>query len=109
MRVASRLTAGVALAITVCWVLALALQGSTDVLFYLSPALLILLPLLTGRYVGEELIAKIVAKRTPRPRRDVGPGAISRRPRARALPRGTRLIAFSLAERPPPALPQPMI
>lgn len=106
MRLASRLTAGAALALTACWVLALAFSGSTDVLFYLSPALLILAPLVAGRYIGEELIAKLAARRAPRTRarRTL---AAARRPRVRTRPRGSALIAFSLAERPPPALAAP--
>jgi hypothetical protein len=94
----------VALVITVGWSLALALDGSTDVLFYLAPALLILAPLLAGRYVGEELIGRLGAKRDRRPRISASSPAPSPRQPARRLPRGTRLIAFSLAERPPPAL-----
>jgi hypothetical protein len=102
MRLAGRLTAGVALAITVSWALALALAGSTDVLLFLAPALLVAAPLLAGRYVGEELIAKLVAKRFRKPRRAFAPAARTPRAPASWLPRGTRLIAFSLAERPPP-------
>jgi hypothetical protein len=102
MRLAGRLTAGVALAITVSWALALALAGSTDVLLFLAPALLVAAPLLAGRYVGEELIAKLATKRVRERRR--ASASATRAPRAPAswLPRGTRLIAFSLAERPPP-------
>jgi len=39
--------------VTVCWVLALALAGSTDTLFFLAPALLIVAPLIAARYLGE--------------------------------------------------------
>lgn len=108
MRLASRLTSGLALTVTVCWVLALALAGSTDTLFFLAPALLIVAPLVAGRYLGEELIAKLVAKRCRPPRRPTAvPASITRPPLARS-PRGTRLLAFSRAERPPPfgLLPQ---
>lgn len=102
MRLASRLTSGLALAVTVCWAFALALSGSTDTLLFLAPALLIVAPLIAGRYPGEELIAKLVAKRSRRPRR----AALVRAPLSRAAvvrsPRGTRLLAFSRAERPPP-------
>lgn len=90
--------------ITLCWIAALAITGSTDVLLFLAPALLIVVPLFAGRYFGEELIAKLIAKRGGRRRR--APASLARIPRqlAALLPRGARLIAFSLAERPPPSL-----
>jgi hypothetical protein len=105
---AGRFTDGKALAVTLCWVVALAVTGSTDALLFLAPALLIVIPLLGGHYVGEELIVKLAAKRA-RPRRR-GARSIAR-PLSSAenwAPRGARLIAFSLAKRPPPAalLPQ---
>lgn len=103
MRPDRRSTAGVALALTVCWTVALGVTGASDALFYLSPALLIFVPLIAGRYVGEELIAKLAVRRRrrPRPARAI---TVTKRPLARILPRDTSLIAFSLAERPPPAL-----
>jgi hypothetical protein len=101
MRFLRHHSAGLAVALTCAWALGLAFSGSTDMLFYLAPALLIVVPLVAGRYVGESLVLKLAARgrvRRPRPLRT------SRIPRAHALqvPRGTRLIAFSLAERPPP-------
>lgn len=75
------------------------------ILFVLAPTLLILVPLLSGRYVGEELIAKLVARSVARRRRP----RVTLQPAAPApttwRPRGTRLIAFSLAKRPPPHVP----
>jgi hypothetical protein len=108
MRLLSRLTSGLALAITVCWAFGLALSGSTDTLLFLAPALLIVAPLIAGRYLGEELIAKLVAKRTRRPRPAAATPAPVPRPPAAWSPRGARLLAFSRAERPPPLrlLPQ---
>jgi hypothetical protein len=108
MRLASRFTAGFALAITVCWALALALSGSTDALLFLAPALLIVAPLVAGRYMGEELIARFAAKRTRRPQRPSTRSAPAPRQPVVRLPHGTSLIAFSLAKRPPPSslLPQ---
>jgi hypothetical protein len=102
MRFAGRLTAGLALALTCCWALALAFAGLSEVLFYLAPGLLILAPLLAGRYVGESLIVKLVAARE---RRRLRPARVRRMPKAPAIGRlsSGRLIAFSLAERPPPA------
>jgi hypothetical protein len=87
---------------TVCWVLALAFAGSTDVLLFLAPALLLVAPLVAGRYVGETLITKLAARRFG-PRRRPSAPRISTPPAATLwLPRGTRLLACSLAKRPPP-------
>jgi hypothetical protein len=102
MRLTGRFTERRALAFTLCWVLALAVTGSTDVLLFLAPALLIAVPLFCGRYFGEELIAKLAARRNRKPRRArLAPALTPGAPRT-WRPRGRRLIAFSLAERPPP-------
>jgi hypothetical protein len=75
---------------------------SPDVLLAV-PALLLLLPLLAGRYVGEERLARLAGDALARRRRS--PVSIgSRRRTRRVLPRGGRLIAAALAERGPPAL-----
>lgn len=103
MRFGSDFIARVALAVAACWAVALALTGSTDVLLFLAPALLIAVPLIAGRYVGEKLIARLVERRGAKRRRPVSTPATRPRRPAVWLPRGTRLIAFSLAERPPPA------
>jgi hypothetical protein len=65
--------------------------------------LVLALPLLSGRYVGEEQILRlaaafVAARRRPAPALSPTIG----RTRLR-LPRGGRLLAFSLAVRPPPA------
>lgn len=108
MRFANRYSDRGALTITLCWVIALAVSGSSDVLLFLAPALLIAVPLLAGRYVGEGLIAKLAAVRArrPRPLPSIAPRPC--KPAIR-LPRGTALLAFSLAERPPPLRPLPQI
>jgi hypothetical protein len=70
-----------------------------------SPALVLALPLLAGRYVGEERIARLAAHLhadAPRAARRLA-ARLPRAPRA-LLPRGGRLIAFGLAERGPPAV-----
>jgi len=105
MGLSSRFFAGAALAATVCWVLALGLLDSTEALLFMAPALLLAAPLLAGRYVGESLIERL-ASRHERPRRRLAASSLSP-PRLGVLtlaPRGTRLIAFSLAKRPPPGL-----
>jgi hypothetical protein len=67
------------------------------------PALLLLVPLLAGRYVGETRIGRLAGRR-PRRRPAQRTVAMRRRP-VRSRPRGGRLIAVSLAERGPPGLP----
>ncbi|HEX6601838.1 MAG TPA: hypothetical protein VF030_04290 [Solirubrobacterales bacterium] len=104
MNLAERLTPQASLAMTLCWVALLALTGSTDVLLFLAPALLIVIPLLSGRYLGEELIAKFVARRARSRQRAAAPAPIAPPLPATWLPRGNHLIAFGLAKRPPPAL-----
>lgn len=101
MQSTGRFTEKRALAITLFWVAALALSGSTDVLLFLAPSLLIAIPLLFGRYPGEELIAQLQARRTPRPPRPRRALPTPRPPRT-WRPAGSHLIAFSLAKRPPP-------
>jgi hypothetical protein len=103
MRFGSDFLARLALGIALCWAVALALLGSTDVLLFLAPALMIAIPLLAGLYVGEKLIVRLIEGRDDERRRRLAtaPAPAPRHP-AVWLPRGTRLIAFSLAERPPP-------
>lgn len=105
MRLAGRFTDSTALAITLCWVAVLAAVGSTDVLLFIAPALLIAIPLFAGHYLGEELIVKLAAKRVrPRRRAVTAPGHRPSSTPTSRRPRGTSLIAFSLAKRPPPAV-----
>ena len=104
MPLASRFTDKKALAITLCWVAALAVTGSTEALLFLAPALLIAIPLLGGRYLGEELVVKLAAGRARPARR--ARTALAWSPLSAPAswqPRGSGLIAFSLAKRPPPA------
>jgi hypothetical protein len=74
-------------------------------LLLLSPALALLLPLLAGRYVGEDALERLAARvGAPRRRRRPAPAPLPRR-RPRATPvRGGRLLAAALAERGPPAV-----
>ena len=76
----------------------------TGVLF-LSPAIVLLASLLTGRYVGEKQIAWLAgAIRCGRRRRHLRTASPASPLRGRMLmPRGGRLVAMSLAVRPPPA------
>jgi hypothetical protein len=78
---------------------------SADVLLAV-PALLLFLPLLAGRYVGEEGLGRLVARRRVRPLRPAGTFGHAR-PTPCVPPRGGRLIAAALAQRGPPALIAP--
>jgi hypothetical protein len=80
-----------------------ALPGLLDALAYLLPPLLLLVVLVARRYPGERaLLALIAGDRHGRRSTCIGFLIAKRRPRA-MVPRGGRLIACSLAVRPPPA------
>jgi hypothetical protein len=86
--------------------LAESVTGLHTGLLLLSPALVLALPLLAGRYFGEDALERLAARvAVPRRRRRVagGPPPARRRPRVRAI-RGGRLIAAALAERAPPVM-----
>jgi hypothetical protein len=78
------------------------IAGVHTSLLFLSPALVIALPLLAGRYVGEERLLAI-ARALPRPRRRARRSRPACGLPAQVLPRGGLLIATALAVRPPPA------
>jgi len=84
---------------------ALVVPGMETGVLFLSPAIILLASLLTGHYVGEESLGRLVAafrqRRPWRPR--VAGSPLPRRLRA-LMPRGGRLVATSLAVRPPPLL-----
>ena len=65
------------------------------------PALILLVPLIAGRYVGEEQLTRLL-RRAPAPVRRAQPALLPPRPRRRAMARGGRLIGVSLARREPP-------
>jgi hypothetical protein len=89
-------------ALTVVWLLGLELLGVEAALAYLAPALLILLPLVTGRYPGDEALLRAAGRRA-RSRRRLPPVAVPRRRRdVGLLPRGGRLVGAALAGRAPP-------
>jgi hypothetical protein len=98
-----RLLFGLAALTVLLAVLQSATGVSGDVLLA-APALVLLLPLLAGRYVGEDGIARLGALLAPVRRRSVHavPAALPLRA-PRVLARGGRLIAVALARRGPPA------
>jgi hypothetical protein len=90
--------AGITLALA-----SLTLVGAqTDVLLA-APVLVFALPLLAGRYVGEEQLARLAAAFVVARRRPAAAIMPTVRRAPRDVPRGGRLIAASLAVRPPPA------
>ncbi|UUY06109.1 hypothetical protein LRS13_11520 [Svornostia abyssi] len=92
-------------AVGVLCVLPIALGAPIDLLLA-APVLLLALPLLAGRYLGEETLdrlARVVAARR-RPRTVAALLSTARGPRV-LLARGGALLARSLAVRPPPAAP----
>jgi hypothetical protein len=90
-------------AVTAALVCLLALAGHTELLAYAAPLLVVALPLVLGRYLGEETLERLRSR--PR-RRTRHPRLVAQRVTGRRLgafvPRGARLIAHSLAERGPP-------
>jgi hypothetical protein len=74
---------------------------STDLLLAV-PVFVFALPLLAGRYVGEEQLARLAAAFCAVRRRPALTIAPHPRRRTSRLPRGGRLIAAALAVRPPP-------
>ena len=90
-------------ALSVAFVAVQSLTGLSPDVLLAAPALLLFLPLLAGRYVGEERLARLAARsRAPRVRAVSSSRPVLRAPRV--LARGGRLIAVALAERAPPAL-----
>jgi hypothetical protein len=81
----------------------LLLPGMATGVLFLSPAIVLLASLLTGRYVGEDGIRRLAASVRRRDSREArAPQTpLHRRPRA-LLPRGGSLVGTSLAVRPPP-------
>jgi len=79
----------------------LTLLGVHSDVLLAAPVLVFALPLLAGRYVGEEQLARLVAAFRGASRRAATTMAPGARRTERRLPRGGRLIA-ALAVRPPP-------
>jgi len=81
------------------------LSGLGTGLLYLAPALILALPLLAGRYVAEDKVARLAAGVVWWRRRRAVNRLVARLPRSpRVLAaRGGRLLADGLAERGPPA------
>ena len=89
--------------VTSALLLLAALAGHPDQLVFAAPLFLLSVPLLAGRYVGEDTLERL-RRETPARRRPCSRGAAPSGTRLAAvlLPRGGRLIAEALAVRPPP-------
>jgi hypothetical protein len=85
--------------------MSLTLVGVHSDVLLAVPVLVLALPLLAGRYVGEEQLARLAAVFVAPRRRCAAKLASGARRAPRRLPRGGRLIAESLAVRPPPSRP----
>jgi hypothetical protein len=81
----------------------LTLVGVHSDVLLAAPVLVFALPLLAGRYLGEEQLARLAAAFLVRRRRPPVTIVPHARRSERRLPRGGRLIAAALAVRPPPA------
>jgi hypothetical protein len=93
-------TAGAAITVAVtAWALA---HGLDTGALFMAPALLLALPLLFGRYVGEE---RLLPRATRTPILRAPRQLAAARPLATTISRGGELIARFLAVRPPPLLP----
>jgi hypothetical protein len=91
-------------ALTLAFAVMQSLTGLTPDVLLAAPVLLAFLPLLAGRYVGEDRLVRL-AVRSDVPRARTAAAAVGPPLRApRVLARGGRLIAAGLAERGPPAL-----
>jgi hypothetical protein len=89
----------------VAFAVALLVPGLDVGVLFLSPAIVLLASLLTGHYVGEERLHRLAAGLRSRPRRAGARVPATATARHRALmPRGGRLVATSLAVRPPPVV-----
>jgi hypothetical protein len=66
------------------------------------PVLVFALPLFAGRYVGEQRLAQLAAEFVVRRRRPAAALEPTVRRAPDSVPRGGRLLAVSLAVRPPP-------
>jgi hypothetical protein len=96
-----RLLLGLA-ALTLLFALVQTATGISGDVLLAAPVLVLLLPLLAGRYVGEDGLARLTATLEP-PRRRPALARIAPRRAPRVLARGGRLIAVALADRGPPA------
>lgn len=86
------------------WLLLHGALGTGEGALYLAPLLLLLLPLLRGRYPGETSLLRLAERRGSRERVSAALGCIHALRAAPCLSvRGGRLLGAALAVRPPPS------
>jgi hypothetical protein len=90
-------------ALTVLLAVVQSATGASGDVLLAAPALVLLLPLLAGRYVGEDGIARLGALLALPRRRPVAARVAPPHRAPRILARGGRLIGVALAQRGPPA------
>ena len=90
-------------ALTLVFAVVQSVTGISGDVLLAAPALILLLPLLAGRYLGEDGIARLGAVMAPLRRRPASARAVQPRRAPRVLARGGRLIAVALAQRGPPS------
>jgi hypothetical protein len=90
-------------ALTVLFAVVQSATGISGDVLLAAPALILMLPLLAGRYLGEDHIARLSAFVAPPRRRSASAWAMQPRRAPRVLARGGRLIAVALAQRGPPS------
>ena len=90
-------------ALTVLFTVVQSATGISGDVLLAAPALILLLPLLAGRYVGEDGIARLCASVSPPRRRAALARLVGPLRAPAALARGGRLIAVALGRRGPPA------
>jgi hypothetical protein len=88
--------------LVLAWMVLQAVTGTETGLLYLAPALVLALPLLGGRYVGEEQLAGL-ARSAPHPATRPSKRLVATHTFQRLMQRGGRLVASSMAKRPPPS------
>jgi hypothetical protein len=88
--------------VVAAWMVAQVLTGAETGLLYVAPALVLALPLLLGRYLGEEQLAELAGTSRP-PRARLRSRISTPRGYVRVMYRGGRLVASAMAKRPPPA------
>jgi hypothetical protein len=80
-----------------------ALAGHAELIAYAAPLCVVALPLLAGRYLGEETLERLRGRAERARHYAAAPLLPGARRSMSAFPRGGRLIAQALAERAPPA------
>jgi hypothetical protein len=89
-------------AVAALWMLTQGVAGLDSAWLTMAPAVLIAVPLVGGRYLGERVLER-VAGRAPAPRRRTATQPARLRPARIAPRRGGLLLGLRLAERGPPA------